>query len=201
MRRMKLVKLARLLLISRTFIFSRATKQHITQNIYFLHKGKFQCTADRQPDYFGFNWGGESDVNLIIAKLLIPNQSNQGTFIVGGRITVQLVSSLTRLDLTKEENMLFFVCSETAKSKLVKLRYFPQRWVFSGLCHNQRVFLPRDFLPDNFIIFWSFSWRVCPQFQFLFKLGHFRPLFSLFSSFEFSFPGLFSLCLPFQNWK
>ena len=55
MRRMKLVKLARLLLISRTFIFSRATKQHITQNIYFLHKGKFQCTADRQPDYFGFN--------------------------------------------------------------------------------------------------------------------------------------------------
>ena len=109
MRRMKLVKLARLLLISRTFIFSRATKQHITQNIYFLHKGKFQCTADRQPDYFGFNWGGESDVNLIIPKLLIPNQSNQGTFIVGGRITVQLVSSLTRLDLTNKENMLFFV--------------------------------------------------------------------------------------------
>ena len=120
MRRMKLVKLARLLLISRTFIFSRATKQHITQNIYFLHKGKFQCTADRQPDYFGFNWGGESDVNLIIAKLLIPNQSNQGTFIVGGRITVQLVSSLTRLDLTKEENM-FFVCNEATESKLVKL--------------------------------------------------------------------------------
>ena len=31
------------------------------------------------------------------------------------------VSSLSRLDLTKEENMLFFVCSEAAESKLVKL--------------------------------------------------------------------------------
>ena len=36
-------------------------------------------------------------------------------------ITLQPVSSLTRLDLTKEENMLFFVCSEEAESKLVKL--------------------------------------------------------------------------------
>ena len=149
------------------------------------------------------------DSNHVVTKNIEENSAAlnwtvllvQRTLTVGARITVQLVSSLTRLDLTKEENMLFFVCSETAKSKLVKLRYFPQRWVFSGLCHNQRVFLPRDFLPDNFIIFWSFSWRVCPQFQFLFKLGHFRPLFSLFSSFEFSFPGLFSLCLPFQNWK
>ena len=33
----------------------------------------------------------------------------------------QLVSSETRLDLTKEENILFFVCSEAAESKLVKL--------------------------------------------------------------------------------
>ena len=40
---------------------------------------------------------------------------------VGGHITVQLVSSLLRLDLTKEENMLFFVCSEAVESKLVKL--------------------------------------------------------------------------------
>ena len=40
---------------------------------------------------------------------------------LGGRITVQLVSSLLRLDLTKEENMLFFVCSEAVESKLVKL--------------------------------------------------------------------------------
>ena len=32
----------------------------------------------------------------------------------GGRITVQLVSSLTRLDLTKEENFFLFVCSEAS---------------------------------------------------------------------------------------
>ena len=32
------------------------------------------------------------------------------------RIAVQLVSSLTRLDLTKEENMCFFVCSEATDS-------------------------------------------------------------------------------------
>ena len=39
---------------------------------------------------------------------------------VGGRITVQLVSSLTRLDLTKKEIILYFECSETAESKLCK---------------------------------------------------------------------------------
>ena len=40
---------------------------------------------------------------------------------VGGRITVDLISSLTRLDLTTEENMLLFVCSEAVESNLVKL--------------------------------------------------------------------------------
>ena len=40
---------------------------------------------------------------------------------MGERITVQLVSSLTSLDLTNKENALFFVCSEAAESKLVKL--------------------------------------------------------------------------------
>ena len=41
---------------------------------------------------------------------------------LGGRITVQLVSNLTRLDLlTTKENMLFFVGSEAAKFKLVNL--------------------------------------------------------------------------------
>ena len=39
----------------------------------------------------------------------------------GGRITAQLVSSLTRLDLTKEENLLFFVCREAATFTFVKL--------------------------------------------------------------------------------
>ena len=36
-------------------------------------------------------------------------------------ITGQLVSSLTRLDLTNEENMLLFECDEADESKLVKL--------------------------------------------------------------------------------
>ena len=40
---------------------------------------------------------------------------------VGVSVTVQLVSSLTRLELTKKENMLLFVCSEAVESILVKL--------------------------------------------------------------------------------
>ena len=38
-----------------------------------------------------------------------------------GRITGQLVSSLTRLDLTKKGKVLFSTCSEAVESKLVKL--------------------------------------------------------------------------------
>ena len=45
----------------------------------------------------------------------------QRTLTVGGSITVCLVSSLTRLDLTKYENMLLFVYSEAVESNLVKL--------------------------------------------------------------------------------
>ena len=45
----------------------------------------------------------------------------QRTLIVEGRITVQLASSLTRLELTNEENMLLWECSETVESKLVIL--------------------------------------------------------------------------------
>ena len=36
--------------------------------------------------------------------------------IVSNRLTVQLISSLTRLDLTKKENMLPFECSKTCKA-------------------------------------------------------------------------------------
>ena len=39
----------------------------------------------------------------------------QRTLTVGGMITVQLVSSLKRLDLTNKENMLLFVYSEAVK--------------------------------------------------------------------------------------
>ena len=44
----------------------------------------------------------------------------QRALTVGGSITVQLVSSLTRLDLNQKENMLFIVYSKSAESKLVK---------------------------------------------------------------------------------
>ena len=37
---------------------------------------------------------------------------NQRTLTIGGRITVQLVSSLTRLELTNEGNIIIFVFSE-----------------------------------------------------------------------------------------
>ena len=43
------------------------------------------------------------------------------TLTFGGRTTVQLASSLTRLDLTKEEIIFFVGGSEAAESKLVKL--------------------------------------------------------------------------------
>ena len=49
------------------------------------------------------------------------HQVGQKRLTIGGRITVWLVSSLTRLDLTKNENMLLFVCCEAIESKLVKL--------------------------------------------------------------------------------
>ena len=45
----------------------------------------------------------------------------QRSLTVGGRITVQLVSGLTRLELTKKENLLIFVCSEAVESILEKL--------------------------------------------------------------------------------
>ena len=92
---------------------------------------------------------------------------NQRTLTVGKRITVRLVFSLKRLDLTKEENMLFFACSEATESKLVKLEtsrtvILPQRWLFAGLtfdwgqCDQIGLFwkvLPRIFLQNicNFL--------------------------------------------------
>ena len=45
----------------------------------------------------------------------------QRSLTMGGSTTVQLVSTLTRLDLSSKENMLLFVGGETVDSKLVKL--------------------------------------------------------------------------------
>ena len=47
--------------------------------------------------------------------------SDQRTLTVGGRITVRLVSSLTRLELTNEGNKILFVVSEAVYCNLVKL--------------------------------------------------------------------------------
>ena len=44
----------------------------------------------------------------------------QRTLALEGRITVWLVSSLTREDLTNKENMWFLVCSEAVEYILVK---------------------------------------------------------------------------------
>ena len=54
-------------------------------------------------------------------SLKVNERMIKRTLNVGGSITVQLVSRFKRLDLTKQENMLFFVCNEAAESKLVKL--------------------------------------------------------------------------------
>ena len=69
------------------------------------------------------------------------------TLTVGGRITECLVSSLTRLDLTKEETMLLFVCCEAVESKLVKvetvqgciMKLSPIVSVFCTWLHSQLV--------------------------------------------------------------
>ena len=42
----------------------------------------------------------------------------QRTYTVGGRISVQLVSSLTRLDLTNKENVLFLYLVKQLSSNL-----------------------------------------------------------------------------------
>ena len=76
-----------------------------------------------------------------------------------GSITVKLVSSLTRFDLTKEENMMVFVCSEAVEPKLVQLET------------SCSVILPPTKVNTSF---------------FFKKNGPFSALFSLFSSFQCS---------------
>ena len=45
---------------------------------------------------------------MLIYIQILPDL-NQKTLTVGGSITVQQLSSLTRLELTKEENLVFYV--------------------------------------------------------------------------------------------
>ena len=58
--------------------------------------------------------GGSSNGERLLGALLVNSLSyfQQRTLTVGGSITVQLVSSLTRLELTNEGNIILFVFSE-----------------------------------------------------------------------------------------
>ena len=58
---------------------------------------------------------------MTAGKKEIMKYIGQRTLTVGGRITVQMPSRLTRLALTKKENMMLFVSSEAVESKLIKL--------------------------------------------------------------------------------
>ena len=66
-------------------------------------------------------WKRSINVSSSYLWSILMHNKGQTTLAVGGRITVRLVSSLTSLDLTQEENMLLFVCSEADESNLVKL--------------------------------------------------------------------------------
>ena len=61
-----------------------------------------------------------------------------------GRITVQLVFSLARLNMTKIENMWLLVCREAVESKLVKLETSRSVSVLSGQSYKQFVLLNYD---------------------------------------------------------
>ena len=58
-------------------------------------------------------------ISLFVIEKSLKYKSSVRTLAIGGRFTVRLVSGLTRLDWTKKENMLLFVCSEAVKSKVV----------------------------------------------------------------------------------
>ena len=73
------------------------------------------------------------------------------TLSVGGRITVQPVSSLTRLDMTQEENILF-VCSELPPTvsvlwpilKLALTWFLSNQWSASDCSKDSSLFLRRS---------------------------------------------------------
>ena len=73
------------------------------------------------------SFGAWPQSNGVTAKFIVRISyyrygiTSNACYTFGGRITVRLVSSLTGLDLTKQENMLFFVYTETTESKSVKL--------------------------------------------------------------------------------
>ena len=83
--------------------------------------------------------------NLMVS----PLPKAEKTHSRGGKITVWLVSSLTRLDRNKKENMWLSVCSEAADAILVKLetsRTMILPPTVSVLCLKSEVTLPTWFI-------------------------------------------------------
>ena len=69
------------------------------------------CDLEREgSELFYCRKHGMSHLNLFL--LLESGAREQRTLTVGGSITVRLVSSLTRLELTNEGNIILFVFSE-----------------------------------------------------------------------------------------
>ena len=83
----------------------------------------WKANVYNQPDWCNFSQQkGFKTHELKQADREIEITTYQRTLAVGGRITVQLVSSLTRLDLTRKKICYFvFVPSEAVESKLVNL--------------------------------------------------------------------------------
>ena len=68
-----------------------------------------------------------------------------------GRITVQLVFSLARLNMTKIENMWLLVCREAVESKLVKLETSRSVSVLSGQSYKQFTLV----IYDSRVVIWG----------------------------------------------
>ena len=68
-----------------------------------------------------------------------------------GRITVQLVFSLARLNMTKIENMWLLVCREAVESKLVKLETSLSVSVLSGQSYKQFTLV----IYDSRVVIWG----------------------------------------------
>ena len=65
------------------------------------------------------------EIALLIKLSTFVTMATQRTLAIGGRITAGQVSSLNGLDLTKQEIVLFFTCTETTESEPVKLDTAP----------------------------------------------------------------------------
>ena len=78
---------------------------------------KFVFVFSKQLTVYKTRWWLNLNQGCLVSEWI----SHQRTLTIAERITVWLVNSLTRLDLTYKENVLFFVCIEVAESKFLNL--------------------------------------------------------------------------------